>query len=1132
VANADRIIDLLHEAKARPAGAERLHFLAETCRDDSLLKEQILSLLEAEADDNGTFLKITQSGRLTILPSEKPGDRIDRYKLLEQIGEGGCGVVYVADQEEPVHRRVALKVIKLGMDTKQVVARFDAERQALAMMDHPNIAKVLDAGSTDTGRPYFVMELVRGIKITDYCDQHHLSTRARLDLFIQVCHAIQHAHQKGIMHRDIKPSNILVASNDGVPVPKVIDFGIAKATQGRLTDQTVYTAFDQFIGTPAYMSPEQAEMSLNEVDTRTDIYSLGVLLYELLTGKTPFDAMELVASGLETMRRTIREKEPERPSTRLSTMIEGELTNTARQRHTEVPSLIHLLRGDLDWIVMKCLEKARTRRYETANALAMDIHRHLQNEPIMARPPSAAYRLQKAFRRNKLAFCAASAVAAALVIGLGLSTWLFVKERQTRQRAETAEREQAGLRRQAEAARTSELRMREQAEEQALAARRRAYASDMNLLQKALADDDLGRAQILLDRQRPRNGEQDLRGWEWRYFWQLCRSDAAFTLCQRSQGITSVSFSSQGDLLAVGARDGEVTVWEIPSRQVILQRPGNADDFGRLAFSPTGDLLAYYDGSNPQKAIVLWNSRQRAEVRRLSVNNSPRDLAFTRDGELFSADVTHPGRITAWDVSGGAVLFHLDVELQNHGSGRIFSISDDGLIAAYALKKPGTVRLQELKKQTGFSIKVTDEYTTALAFGRDGQILATGSGYSDGAIKLWNAQFQALGSLEGHRSWVSSLKMLPDGMTLASASADHTIRLWDLKTRRPTRTLRGQNDELWTMDVSPDGRWLASGCRDGSVCLFDISVTTNRAPPCRTFQLANWADWRYSPDGAWVGALRRDGHLLLGRAATPGRTDIELTAANIQKFVFAPDSRWLAAGDRSGHLTLWDIPGQRVITNRIADPAEPIGFTADGKMLWTYSPTLVKEWDTATWQEIRRIELEPGAIDAVVCPEAGLVCSLTASGSCEIITIQTPEKRRHFNVAGGISGWCFSPGGKLLALASELGTVELWDTGTVTRTALLHGVLLGYHSVSFSLDGERLVAGSNGQEAIKVWDLHSLQEVATLRGQGSMFRHAKFSPNGDTIGAQNMKSLTHFWSAPSWPEIQAAERGLQTAPPR
>src|SRR5436309_434885 len=311
---------LFSQALEKPAGKERAAFLDNACRHNPDLRRRLEALLQ-KFETLGTFLEepavsapdsLHRLGTGDDSPTEtvpaetlteKSGDRIDRYKLLQQIGEGGCGVVYMAEQEEPVRRRVALKVIKLGMDTKQVIARFEAERQALALMDHPNIAKVLDAGATETGRPYFVMELVRGIKITDYCDEANLSTRERLGLFIQVCQAIQHAHQKGIIHRDIKPSNILVTLHDGVPLPKVIDFGIAKATQGKLTDRTLFTAFEQFIGTPAYMSPEQAEMSGLDIDTRSDIYSLGVLLYELLTGKTPFDASELLKAGFDQMRR-------------------------------------------------------------------------------------------------------------------------------------------------------------------------------------------------------------------------------------------------------------------------------------------------------------------------------------------------------------------------------------------------------------------------------------------------------------------------------------------------------------------------------------------------------------------------------------------------------------------------------------------------------------------------------------------------------------------------------------------------------------------------------------------------------------------------------------------------------------
>ena len=349
----------------------------------------------------------------------------------------------MAEQEEPVRRYVAIKVIKLGMDTKSVIARFEAEQQAMALMDHPNIAKVLDAGATSSGRPFFVMELVRGVKITDFCDRQNLSTRERLALFVQVCNAIQHAHQKGVIHRDIKPSNVLVAMDGDTPVPKVIDFGIAKATQQRLTDKTLFTAFEQFIGTPAYMSPEQADMNVSGIDTRSDIYSLGVLLYELLTGQTPFDAAAMLQSGIDEIRRVIREQEPAAPSTRLGTLQEQDLTTVATHRRSDPPKLINLVRGDLDWIVMKALEKDRTRRYETANGLARDVQRHLNDEPVAARPPGNLYRFQKMVRRNKLAFIGTAALMGVLAIGAVVSTWQAVRatraERNANQQRELAE---------------------------------------------------------------------------------------------------------------------------------------------------------------------------------------------------------------------------------------------------------------------------------------------------------------------------------------------------------------------------------------------------------------------------------------------------------------------------------------------------------------------------------------------------------------------------------------------------------------------------------------------------------------------------------------------------------------------
>ncbi len=537
-----RIEAVFDQAVELKSPGERAAYLSQACGEDPQLRQEIEELLQAH-ERAGGFLAATLSEGAPLpltdsraSPSEKPGDYIGRYKLLEKIGEGGFGVVYLAEQKEPVKRRVALKVIKLGMDTKQVVARFEAERQALALMDHPNIAKIYEAGATDSpltsdadsapsppnqggegrgeevrlvgsqvaplpnpllappsrregeearpvgpvqgegaahlaasaesqieyrksriiaGRPYFVMELVRGVPITQYCDENQLSPEERLQLFLQVCEAVQHAHQKGIIHRDLKPSNILVTVNDGQAVPKVIDFGIAKATQQELTEKTIVTQFHQFIGTPAYISPEQAQMSSLDIDTRSDIYALGVLLYELLTGKTPFDGKELLASGLDAMRQTIREKEPPKPSTRLTDFVaadvkrlssKSEIRNpkseidgaSLRRLLQEKEKLITLLRGDLDWIVMKCLEKDRNRRYETANGLASDIKRHLDNEPVVARPPSAAYRFQKLVRRNRTASLAVAFVTLAVLLGAVVSTWALLRERAARIREQAA----------------------------------------------------------------------------------------------------------------------------------------------------------------------------------------------------------------------------------------------------------------------------------------------------------------------------------------------------------------------------------------------------------------------------------------------------------------------------------------------------------------------------------------------------------------------------------------------------------------------------------------------------------------------------------------------------------------------
>jgi WD40 repeat protein len=1021
------------------------------------------------------------------------------------------------------------------MDTKQVVVRFEAERQALAMMDHPNIAKVLDAGTTELGRPYFVMELVRGIRITEYCDQANLTTKERLDLFIKVCQAIQHAHQKGIIHRDIKPSNILVTLHDGVPVPKVIDFGIAKATEGRLTDATVYTQLHQFIGTPAYMSPEQAEMSGLDIDTRSDIYSLGVLLYELLAGSTPFDAKELMASGIDAMRKMIREKEPVRPSTRLATLGVDELTTTAKRRSADIPKLLHQLKGDLDWIVMKCLEKDRSRRYDTANGLAADLRRHLCNEPVVARPPSTIYRFQKAFRRNKIFFTAATAVVIALIIGLGLAAVGLrraMKERNSAVVARTAEEAQ---RRQAQQAQANEAQLRREAEVQELTARRGAYASDMNLAQQALAVNNTGRAQRLLNRHRPKPGQTDLRGWEWRYLWQDCQSDSVFQMPQQSYAVLSADLTPDGKLLATADIRGIVKLWDFPRHEEIQTLNIRGEDRTALAFSPSGKLLALSSARDESThSVSILNLETDQTIIELPHTNSVQSIAFTPDEKRLIA--WESGRnVLVWDLESRQPIFRFPVPVFGSLHQGKIAVSPNGRVLVIGgLREVRGIDLST--GQTKFTISSFSEGITAMAFSSEGGLLAVGTGYGDGSIRLFDAASgNPAGELVGHHAWVSSLRFTRDGKRLISASADQTLRVWDVTHLNTLLTLKGHLAEVWCVAVAPDGQSAISGSKDGSLLGWDF----RRQPREDSFAILPkpLLSVEFSADSRVFYALNTNGSVSVWeRKSLHELGSLMAAGTNVTRVLSSHNGKFLAIGTSGGEIKILDRATRLLVTNLPGRETGvmPVGFR-DGErtLVSVNNKGVIDQWDTASWRKRSSATFAGGVSPELAAlsdaPDTGFLL-LRPNGRDRLgwlswwkLSDSREEACLQVHKNGALVEPAVSPDGRLIATAASESEVKLWSAANHVLIAVLPGHLLGVHSVAFSPDGDRLASGSNGREAVKLWDVAIQQDVATITGVGSLFGLIRFSPDGNLIVAINIDQQVHIWRAPSWSEIAVAE---------
>jgi len=1061
------------------------------------------------------------------------GEQIGRYKLLRILGEGGFGIVYLAEQQRPMKRQVALKIIKPGMDSAQVIRRFEAERQALALLDHPNVAHVYDAGTTKFGRPYFVMEYVKGVPITEHCDRQRLTIEERLKLFVQVCEAIQHAHQKGIIHRDIKPSNIQVCIQGEQAVPKVIDFGVAKALSQPLTERTLVTEQGQLIGTPEYISPEQAEMTNQDIDTRSDIYSLGVVLYELLTGTLPFESQALRRGSLEQMRQIIRETEPKTPSTRVSSLDAETSTRVAKSCQSDVATLRRRLRGDLDWITLKAMEKDRMRRYQTAHALAEDIERHLNNEPVLAGRPGTLYRFQKLVRRNQGVFAAVAVVAVVLVLGAFISTWQAVLAK----RAQRTATEKSII------AETQ----RQRAEAGERLARIHLYAADMVLAQQALDQANLGRVTELLDKYRPTNlnlstpdaqSSASLRGWEWRYLWSHSRSDELYTLGSHSLTINFVAFSEDGSLLATSSQDSFVKIWDMAARRELagVRFPDQIFDLcfvprSRTVALAVGKEVCFLDGPRGQKTGVIPSEAYVGSV------------AYSRDGS----------RLAIYPLDQGNTLRVLDARSQeeqwrvNLPCGWRVAFSPDGALLA-AASNDGKVLLldavtgQQLASLPGFRLS----WLGSLVFSPDGTLLACASGSGGNPkLRIWEVrtrrELPAL-TLEdggGLVEWLGGVAFSPDGKTMAVSGGPYVITLIDRQTWQVAGRLQGHLHEAWALAFSPDGKTLVSGSKDTTVRVWDA---VPKAHETTELSLPDRSDaFNFSTDGSKFCALTSDNTFAiwdtttlhpLAQGSLPDANIIHSAAGGWTKpWAISSDGRRLFTLTLTGQIRVWDTGTREFLA--VLEPGVPhptvLALSPDEKILAVAaSDGTITLWDLQT--KMVRTNLPPAPsppTSLVFSPDSQVLAAGCGVGQVEAWQISGPQKllsgQFHTMLVEGLA---ISPDRRFLAAASVDARVTLWDLEKGTLIKAFTGALNAYHCVGISRDGQRVFA-SGSPAAISVWDTGSLQSVGTFKGRGEVTR-ALAILSGDNAVVSVGSGVLHLWHATSWAEIKADEKKLDS----
>jgi len=1047
------------------------------------------------------------------------GTEIGPYKLVSVLGEGGIGIVYRAEQKRPVRREVALKVIKPGMDSKQVISRFEAERQALALLDHPNIARVFDAGTTEKGRPYFVMEHVKGTPITEYCDRNKLNVEERLGLFIQVCEAIQHAHQKGIIHRDIKPSNILVSTQNDKAVTKVIDFGVAKAIHQPLTERTLFTEQGQLIGTPLYMSPEQAELTKEDIDTRSDIYSLGVLLYELLTGILPFDSETFQRAAFDEILRIIRDEEPPRPSTRLLEMGEGG-TKVAASRRTDIRTLAKRLYKELEWIPLMAMRKERDRRYKTAAELADDIRNYLNGNPLIAGPESVSYRLKKVIKRHRAFVTGVAAVLVVLGVGIIVSTRFAVRAKGDRDKAVEAKGEVEKALKDAEEQRDiakQERQLADEAREKESIARNQAerslYVNRVNLAEKYYRESNIGRVRELLDSCRA-----DLRGWEWYHLWSI--SDQA-RMTMRTPDVHSVAFSPDGKRIVSGSGDNTLKVWDAESGAELMTLRGHKEYVKSVAFSPDGKRIVSGSWDNMLK---VWDANSGAELMTLRGHVSYLEsVAFSPDGKRIVSggwDVT----LKVWDADSGDEL----MTLRGHrGDLRSVAFSPDGKRIVSG-SNDNTLKVWDADSGAEvMTLRGHEGDVLSVAFSPDGKRIVS-AGSSDHTLKVWDADSGAeLMTLRGHKGYVLSVAFSPDGKRIVSGSSDRTLKLWDAESGAELMTLRGHEEIVWSVAFSPDGKRIVSGSHK-TLKVWDANsfyeVMTLRGHEGYVFSVA------FSPDGKRIVSGGGDMTLKVCYAtlkvwdASSGAELMTLRGHEmpVSSVAFSPDGTRIVSGSYDKTLKVWDADsGAELMTLRgHLEDVESIAFSPDGRRIVSGSrDNTLKVWDANSGAEVMTLRGHEDSVTSIAfSPDGRRIVSGSqdntlkvwdANSGAEVMTLRGHED--------SVTSAAFSPDGKRI-VSSGGYMLKVWDANSGAELMTLRHVWL----VAFSPDGKRIVSASSDM-TIKVLDAESGAEVMTLRGHEARVLSVAFSPDGKRIVSGSQDGTLRIWDSARADEVAAFE---------